>query len=567
MNERILPVRSISDELAATEKICQSPLFSNAPQLQRFLRFVVERTLENDQKSIKAYTIGVEALGRPVDFDPDEDFIVRVEAVRLRKALEEYYRTAGAGSDGVRIRMPVGHYIPTFERHTATGSTFIPPVADARFGAFKDPSSTVHSSRIFHGSVIEIEPFLAVGAPRNPIGSFETLRMQLVDAFTRFDAVTILANDTGATTASSNQAIGNALCTPDFLLKTIVDVPSGATMNLTFSVVDQTTGGIIWTRIYGEIRIEENLLQLPEALLQEVATALLDADGIIHARARIHATENENFDPRYSCWLEASFLLRQFDSRLYDKVRSCLESELASDPNFVAGYVQLAQTLLYEYQVGIGSRKTNSTMLDHARELAKRAIDLQPQNASAHSILMRINLVQGEFEGAILAANRSADLNPYDGVANLLITALRILLGDLTQGDEILRQHSRQVTVWPPVLDFMLFLASYASEEWVAVLSYAGRLVNRTDVHGLLARTLLHVRTGDRLRACKAFDKLTLLAALWRDDPVAAFSRIAPIPVLAARIEADLAIAAGWARRSDRQATGARAHGEKRRSS
>jgi hypothetical protein len=110
-----------------------------------------------------------------------------------------------------------------------------------------------------------------------------------------------------------------------------------------------------------------------------------------------------------------------------------------------------------------------------------------------------------------------------------------------------------------------LFLASYASEEWVAVVSYAGRLVNRTDVHGLLARTLLHVRTGDRLRACKAFDKLILLAALWREDPVAAFSRIAPIPGLAARIEADLAIAAGWARRRDRQTTGAIAQGEKQK--
>ena len=75
----------------------------------------------SDASAIKAYTIGVEALGRSPDFDADKDSIVRVEAVRLRNALDKYYQS-NKNKNEVRIGLPVGAYIPTFERLSATDS-------------------------------------------------------------------------------------------------------------------------------------------------------------------------------------------------------------------------------------------------------------------------------------------------------------------------------------------------------------------------------------------------------------------------------------------------------------
>ena len=48
------------------------------------------------------------------EFDPQVDPIVRVEAGRLRRALEHYYLTAGK-NDPVRIEIPKGGYVPTFQ--------------------------------------------------------------------------------------------------------------------------------------------------------------------------------------------------------------------------------------------------------------------------------------------------------------------------------------------------------------------------------------------------------------------------------------------------------------------
>ena len=85
----------------------------SSPQLANILRFVVEATLEGRREAIKGYTIAVEALGRDPSFDPQADPIVRVEATRLRRALERYYAGAGAG-DELEIAIPRGSYVPHF---------------------------------------------------------------------------------------------------------------------------------------------------------------------------------------------------------------------------------------------------------------------------------------------------------------------------------------------------------------------------------------------------------------------------------------------------------------------
>ena len=91
----------------------------NAPQMSAFLRHVVERTLDGEGDRVKAYTIGVEALGKPAGFDPQTDPSVRVLAKRVRDALDDHNARAGGGGDGgagdVRIVLRPGSYRPRFE--------------------------------------------------------------------------------------------------------------------------------------------------------------------------------------------------------------------------------------------------------------------------------------------------------------------------------------------------------------------------------------------------------------------------------------------------------------------
>ncbi|GMR24531.1 MAG: hypothetical protein BMS9Abin37_3086 [Acidobacteriota bacterium] len=97
----------------ALERVLASSSFVRSPRLSRFLRFIVESTLEGEEEKLKEYTIGVEVFDRGESFDPRVETIVRVEARRLRNQLSEYYGDARQ-EDGVRIEIPKGGYRPVF---------------------------------------------------------------------------------------------------------------------------------------------------------------------------------------------------------------------------------------------------------------------------------------------------------------------------------------------------------------------------------------------------------------------------------------------------------------------
>jgi hypothetical protein len=98
--------------------ILNSPPFIHSSRMKRFLRWVVERTLEDDATAINEVGIATAVYDRDVDFDPKLDTLIRVEARRLRSKLGEYY--AGDGhQDPIRIEIPKPGYVPRFIRTQA----------------------------------------------------------------------------------------------------------------------------------------------------------------------------------------------------------------------------------------------------------------------------------------------------------------------------------------------------------------------------------------------------------------------------------------------------------------
>lgn len=95
-------------------RICSSAQFASADKLQRFLEFITTETLLRPDLPLKESRIGVEVYGRPADYDPRTDAVVRVEAVKLRARLARYYDGPGK-SDTIRISVPKGAYVPVFD--------------------------------------------------------------------------------------------------------------------------------------------------------------------------------------------------------------------------------------------------------------------------------------------------------------------------------------------------------------------------------------------------------------------------------------------------------------------
>src|SRR5215831_9938081 len=95
-------------------KILASPVFANSPRMSRFLRFIVETTLDGNGERIKEYVIAIEVFEKAEDYDPQADSTVRTEASKLRSRLTRYYETEGR-EDLLVITIPKGSYVPQFE--------------------------------------------------------------------------------------------------------------------------------------------------------------------------------------------------------------------------------------------------------------------------------------------------------------------------------------------------------------------------------------------------------------------------------------------------------------------
>lgn len=95
------------------ERIVTSSHFRNSKRYPSFLRFIVERTVEDNTEVLKERNLGTEVFGRPSDYDTSADPIVRVTAGEVRKRIAQYYQTPGHELE-LRIDLPLGSYVPHF---------------------------------------------------------------------------------------------------------------------------------------------------------------------------------------------------------------------------------------------------------------------------------------------------------------------------------------------------------------------------------------------------------------------------------------------------------------------
>jgi hypothetical protein len=114
----VAPPISLFEKREELRRILESRLFAHSPKKTRFLEFVSEQAFLGNGEKLNEYLIGVEVYDRGVDFNPQKDPIVRVQAHEIRRLLSKYYDEDGRGGL-IRLDLPSGHYVPVFRRSTA----------------------------------------------------------------------------------------------------------------------------------------------------------------------------------------------------------------------------------------------------------------------------------------------------------------------------------------------------------------------------------------------------------------------------------------------------------------
>ncbi|HKQ85158.1 MAG TPA: hypothetical protein VJS43_00160 [Candidatus Acidoferrales bacterium] len=159
----------IQEQLA---RILASPLFSHSKRFPEFLRYTVNRALQEDTESIKERTIGVEVFGREANYDTSLDPVVRMTAVEVRKRLAQYYQLP-IHEHEPRIEFERGSYVPEFRIPEEAAET-LAQAANAE--ATKGPAYRRRGTWIFAACVgvpvLAMTGLLLGGAKRSPLDVF-----------------------------------------------------------------------------------------------------------------------------------------------------------------------------------------------------------------------------------------------------------------------------------------------------------------------------------------------------------------------------------------------------------
>jgi TolB-like protein len=340
---------------AALERMAGSEMFRDSPQLAAFLRFVAEAELRGESDRIKGYTLGVEALGRGKDFDPQIDPIVRVEATRLRRTIERYYAGPGAG-DPVVITLSPGSYVPSFRlRESASiisvqlGQTspgrrrklvagvavFAAGLLISAYFLYPRISSYLLTRSLQPGNgmpTILLQPLAVAGTPVQDVLPQGALIEKLRDAISRFDTLNAVLQKEVADAERSGirQPIR-------FRLTGLAEYRDDGNTNLLFQLFDAEDGTLVWSRLFERYASTGSRAAAEDAVVTEVVTSLGQPFGVIRAHERNRYIARKQGDPRYICILETSDSLRSFDPAQHRRAKECLETLIRHDPSFASG--------------------------------------------------------------------------------------------------------------------------------------------------------------------------------------------------------------------------------------
>lgn len=557
---------------AALARIVGSEAFAGSPQLQSFLTYIVTRSVEGRSAEIKGYTVATEALGRPADFDPVADPIVRVEARRLRKALARYYEEAGGRADPLRIVLPEKGYVPSFETvglpqarpsrevgPASPGTGNLPgagPTSAGRSGrmrllfaaalvlmlavagALALPQTRAWLWPDARPPLVLVLPFTAEAAGSEAQAEAAGYTSELIGALARFPELRVAGVETAFAAAKASQGDPKFARRfgADYVLSGTFD-PRVDTLVVQAILTRADDGRVLWSERMTGSRTPDMAHGAGRRIVQEIAQRLGQPYGVIQAEEAAHHLGPRETWSSYSCLLRTFEYWRTYESRLHLAARDCIEAAIRSDPGARDALWALSYLRLDEFRLGYNARPGSDPVAE-AEALARRATELQPTNPRAFQALAAVRYVAGDKDGFRRAADEALRLGPHDPDILADIGSSEIGMGEFEAGNARLDEALRLNPV-PPV--WMLAwraagaMGAGAHEE---ALSFARRIDAGEYVLGGLIQLAIADMQKDEQLARSAYNTLMRTAPDVLADPAPFLHRQGPVGDAADRLAA-----------------------------
>ena len=380
------------------QRILQCPEFRGSEKQRSFLKFIIAETLEGREEEIKGYTVAVSVYGRSENFDPQVDPIVRVEAGRLRRALEHYYLTVGK-NDPVRITIPKGTYVPSFQAVQGP-----PPKTELSFSDRDD-------SRLSSEPSIAVMPLLNLTGDKDQDYFTDGLTEELTAELARFQEIKVIASQSTMRFKGGKvdpKEAGRDLGVR-FLLTGSVRKDSKS-VKVSVRLIDTSTAARIWGKEYKHKLTTADLIALQENIAHQAAGVIGDHYGLV---SRKLSKESRKKVPEELLAYDAVLRFYQYETELtpeaFEKALTALEQAVEIDPDYGLAWAMRGHLHADNYALEFCMIETP---LEKALTYARKGVALEPENQFARDALTLVYFHQGNEVQFLEQAEQTIDLNP-----------------------------------------------------------------------------------------------------------------------------------------------------------
>ena len=468
------------------EIILASSYFHSAKQMRRFLEYIVTKTLIGDGKLLKQYTIGVEALDFPNDFDSDSNPAVRIMGGRVRNRLKEFYENTN--NNEIIIDIPKGNYAPKFSYPDTNTSqlsveneaTFISSGPRLALMSYSDKTEGEMSNRL----LLQTADKLA----------------EEFSCFVSFNL--IVYNPIGD--KSESHGIGSTI-DADYVLALYVQELPNKQFVLICRLVKTVLEEIIWSKSYdldNQIAIASQ-----EGVIRKIVTAIADMNqGKLHRHwARNLLLNKESIPNEFKVLAYYRQYYDSFNVVPFQEAVLFCESALEKNPNDIIINIVFADLCRRDYAHAYDFIDSS---LDRGIECAERVTHLRRDSTEAHFALAQLLFSKGEWERSIDALNTARNISNAHALIEYGRGFYYCLMDRWDEGLILVREAIALSNSYPSWYHMPIFLYLYKQGMYKEALVEAKRIVTPNIPHGPLARCISYIQLGNIVKANKEFEEV-----------------------------------------------------------
>ena len=330
----------------------------------------------------------------------------------------------------------------------------------------------------------------------------EGISEEITNSLSRLPNLQVMARSTVSRYKSRQddpQGVGHDLHVDAVLTGRVVE--HGGELNVETELVNVATGAQLWGERYTRTANDASLLQA--AITRDIASQL---------RPQLSGTERENLAKvgtkdaeAYQSYLKGRYRFEKYVDEDLKAAAEFFEKAIVQDPNYAAAYAGLADVYANQAYQGWSGRET----WEKGRTLARRALELDPQNSEAHISLATVdmlffrNLTEAEAE-----IRKGLALDPNSAYAHQVSSWFNLEMGRV---QEAVTEGRKAVELEPlsPLYNSMLALMYYYQRDYTLAIEQANKTleIDPKDSGTASALGLIYAQMGDSKQAIEQWVK------------------------------------------------------------